>query len=78
MNEALENTGIIDLLVKVGGFLASNGEARRALQENSISVNKEKVSDAYMMKNEDLIGGKYLLLQKGKKNYFILKVVLNA
>jgi hypothetical protein len=31
-----------------------------------------------MMKNEDLIGGKYLLLQKGKKNYFILKVVLNA
>jgi tyrosyl-tRNA synthetase len=78
VNEALENTGIIDLLVKVGGFLASNGEARRALQENSISVNKEKVSDAYMMKNEDLIGGKYLLLQKGKKNYFILKVVLNA
>lgn len=68
-------SSITDLLVKIGGFLASNGEARRALQENSISVNKEKVDDSYRFEPGDLIGEKYLLLQRGKKNYFILKLV---
>ena len=57
------------------GFLKSNGEVRRALKENSISVNKEKVQDGFIIKKTDLIASKYVLLQRGKKTYFLLKVV---
>jgi tyrosyl-tRNA synthetase len=56
------------------GFLKSNGEARRELGQNSISVNKAKVDESYTISSSDLIGGKYVLLQRGKKNYFVLKV----
>ena len=63
---------IVDLLSSESGFLASNGEARRALKENSISVNKTKVNDAFATSSDDLIAGKYLLLQRGKKNYFLV------
>lgn len=55
-------------------FLKSNGEARRELGQNSISVNKAKVDESYTITSSDLIGGKYVLLQRGKKNYFVLKV----
>ena len=57
------------------GFLKSNGEARRALAENSIAVNKNKVDENYAIAEKDLIDEKYILLQRGKKNYFVLKVV---
>ncbi len=66
---------IVGALVEKGGFLKSNGEARRALKENSISVNKEKVKDNYSITTEDLINNKFVLLQRGKKNYFVLRVV---
>jgi len=56
-------------------FLKSNGEARRALKENSISVNKEKVGEDYMISSEDLINDKYVIINKGKKNTYILRVV---
>ncbi|MFS4468682.1 tyrosine--tRNA ligase [Maribacter sp. 2210JD10-5] len=56
------------------GFLGSNGEARRELKQNSISVNKEKVKDDYLITTEDLINDKFVLLQRGKKNYFVLVV----
>ncbi|MCT8339577.1 tyrosine--tRNA ligase [Flavobacteriaceae bacterium TK19130] len=56
-------------------FLASNGEARRALKQNSISVNKEKVTEDYSITESDLINGQFILLQRGKKNYYIIKVV---
>ncbi|HBR55747.1 MAG TPA: tyrosine--tRNA ligase [Flavobacteriaceae bacterium] len=72
--EELDNgLDIIAALAEKGGFLKSNGEARRALKENSISVNKEKVSEGYMISKEDLINDTFVLLQRGKKNYFILK-----
>ena len=64
--------GIIEALASTG-FLASNGEAKRALKENSISVNKEKVKDDLVLSKNDLVNGKYVLLQRGKKNYFIVK-----
>jgi len=57
------------------GFLKSNGEVRRALKENSISVNKEKVKEDCIISNSDLIADKFILLQRGKKSYFLLKVV---
>ncbi len=66
---------IIGALAEKTGFLKSNGEARRALKENSISVNKEKVSDDFTVSENDLINGQFVLLQRGKKNYFIIKVV---
>jgi tyrosyl-tRNA synthetase len=58
----------------MSGFLASNGEAKRALQEASISVNKSKVNAERMLVADDLLNGNVVLLQKGKKNYFLLKV----
>ena len=66
---------IIDALNARSGFLKSNGEARRALKENSISINKEKISEDYQLSMNDLISNKYILLQRGKKNYFLLKTV---
>jgi tyrosyl-tRNA synthetase len=56
------------------GFLKSNGEARRALKENAISVNKEKVKEEFIVGTKDLIANNYVLLQRGKKTYFLLKV----
>ena len=65
---------IIAALSENSGFLKSNSEARRALKENSISVNKEKIDENYQVSKDDLINGKFILLQRGKKNYFILQV----
>ncbi len=65
---------IVSALAEKGGFLKSNGEARRELKQNSISVNKAKVTDTKVLTEEDLIGGKYILLQKGKKNNFLVTV----
>tara|TARA_R110000823_G_scaffold58763_4_gene141672 strand:- start:17285 stop:18583 length:1299 start_codon:yes stop_codon:yes gene_type:complete len=73
--EVKSGVDIIAALAEKTGFLKSNGEARRALKENSISVNKEKVSDGYTISKNDLINGQFVLLQRGKKNYFIIKVV---
>jgi len=53
-------------------FLGSNGEARRELKQNAISVNKEKVKEDYIITDADLINNKFILLQRGKKNYFVL------
>jgi len=66
---------IIGALAAHTGFLKSNGEARRALKENSISVNKEKVKEGFSISENDLINNQFVLLQRGKKNYFIIKVV---
>jgi tyrosyl-tRNA synthetase len=66
---------MIALLASKTQFLSSNGEARRALKENSISVNKAKVDENYSIGANDLIDGKYVLLQRGKKNYFIVEVM---
>ncbi len=66
--------GIIDALSAKTGFLASNGEARRELKGNAISVNKEKVGEEFVLTNDALINNKYVLLGKGKKNNYILVV----
>ncbi len=64
---------MIGALAAKTNFLNSNGDARRALKENAISVNKEKVKEDYLIGEKDLIANKYVLLQRGKKNYFLLK-----
>lgn len=70
-NKLEEGVPVIDMLSEETGFLASKSEARRALKENSISINKEKVQDSYSVDKGDLINGKYILLQRGKKKYFV-------
>jgi tyrosyl-tRNA synthetase len=64
--------GIIDALGAKTGFLSSNGEARRELKGNAISVNKEKVTDAFSISEDVLVHDKYVLISKGKKNNFLL------
>ncbi|WP_031426654.1 tyrosine--tRNA ligase [Flavimarina sp. Hel_I_48] len=73
-SEINEGVDIISALVEKTDFLKSNGEAKRALKQNSISVNKEKVDDSYVLKNDDLINNRFILLQSGKKNYFVIRV----
>ena len=72
--ELTDGLGIIDALSAKSGFLKSNGEARRELKGNAISVNKEKVNDQFLITADTLINDKYVLLGKGKKNNYILIV----
>ena len=72
--QKIGSLNIIDALSSETNFLKSNGEARRALKENSISVNKQKVNDSKIITKDDLINDQFVLIQRGKKNYFILKV----
>ncbi len=65
---------LVGALATETGFLSSNGEARRALKENAISVNQVKVDENFTLGAKDLIAAQYILLRRGKKNYFILKV----
>ena len=53
-------------------FLSSKSEIIRALKQNSISINKEKVDASYSISKENLICNKYILAQRGKKNYYLI------
>jgi len=74
-SEIEKGLDMIEALAVKTNFLKSNGEARRALKENSISVNKEKVKEDFMITSEDLISNTFVLLQRGKKNYFIIRTL---
>lgn len=67
--------GIIEFLAVETRVFNSNGEARRMLKDNGVSINKKKVKDSYEIGNKDLLNDTYILAQKGKKNYFLIKVV---
>ena len=67
--------GVIDFLAEKTQIFASKGEARRMLKDNGVSINKTKVKDDYTINLSDLLNKKYILVQKGKKNYFL--VILN-
>ena len=66
--------GIVDALGAKTNFLSSNGEARRELKGNAITVNKEKVGEDFVIKKEQLINDKFVLLGKGKKNNYLVVV----
>jgi len=64
---------VVDLLAEKAMVFPSKGELRRTVQGNGLSINKDKVTDAELIVNSEfLIGNKYILIQKGKKNYFLL------
>ncbi|MFT4669745.1 MAG: tyrosyl-tRNA synthetase [Flavobacteriaceae bacterium] len=75
MNLISNGLDIIGALAEKTGFLKSNSEARRALKENSISVNMSKVSEGYIITPDDLINDRFVLLERGKKSKFILRIV---
>ena len=65
---------IVDFLAEKTQVFASKGEARRMLKSNAVSINKEKVNEEKQISSTDLISNKYILTQKGKKNYFLIIV----
>ena len=68
-----EGVNVVELLTDRAAVFASKGELRRTIQGNGLSINKDKVGSQELAVNRDfLIGGKYILVQKGKKNYFLL------
>ena len=68
--------GILDFLAVETAVFPSKGEARKMIQGNGFSINKEKVTDiAYEVSGKDIIDGKYILAQKGKKDYFIVNII---
>ncbi|WP_424654863.1 tyrosine--tRNA ligase [Capnocytophaga leadbetteri] len=73
--EIVASLDMIAALSAKTGFIASNSEARRALKEKSIAVNKEKVEESYIIGEKDIIDDKFVLLQRGKKNYFVIVIV---
>lgn len=74
-NDIENGMDIVAVLNEKSGFFKSNGEARRALTANSISVNKNKVAEGFELTAKDLINNQFVLLQSGKKNYFVLRIV---
>lgn len=73
--EIVAGLDMIAALSAKTSFIASNSEARRALKEKSIAVNKEKVEESYIIAEKDIIDDKFVLLQRGKKNYFVIVIV---
>jgi len=67
--------GILDLLAVKSAVFPSKGEARKMIQGGGVSVNKEKIADPdQTISMDNVLNGKYILIQKGKKNYYIIKV----
>ncbi|HIG32130.1 MAG TPA: tyrosine--tRNA ligase [Flavobacteriales bacterium] len=68
------SSGILDVLAEKTQVFASKGEARRMIQSNAVSINQEKITEDFQLTENNLLNGKYILAQKGKKNYFLIIV----
>lgn len=70
-----EGIPVLDFLAGDTAVFPSKGEARKMIQGNGVSINKGKVTDpATTIGTDHLLGGKYILAQKGKKNYYLISV----
>ncbi len=70
-----DGQNILDFLSETTGILESRSEAKRAIQANTISLNKQKVADlGLMVKPADLLHGKFLMVENGKKNKYLVVV----
>jgi tyrosyl-tRNA synthetase len=67
-----QGINIVDFLTDVTQIFPSKGEARRTLKENGISINKEKITDSFVVDATALLNEKYILVQRGKKSYYII------
>ncbi|MDE6169784.1 MAG: tyrosine--tRNA ligase, partial [Duncaniella sp.] len=71
-----EGVKLADLITDLAPVFPSKGEMRKMVQGGGVSVNKEKVADPYMEVTTDmLLNDRYILVQRGKKNYFLLRTV---
>ena len=75
LKEIKNGVEITKLLHEKTGFLSSNSEVKRALGENSIAVNKNKVNKDYVVGEKDLIKNKYIVVNRGKKKTFLIKAI---
>jgi len=62
----------VSLVSERSGIFPSKGEARKGIQGNGVSINKEKIGMDRKLSSADLLHGKYLLVQRGKKNYYLI------
>jgi tyrosyl-tRNA synthetase len=74
-SEMAKSSNIVDFLVEQAQIFPSKGEARRMLKEGGVQVNKSKVDENFTIGTNHLLNDQYLLVQKGKKNYYLVKVV---
>jgi len=74
-NTLAESLDITEFLTTHTNIFPSKGEARRMLKDNGVSINKEKVKDDTQVGIADLLNNKYILVQKGKKNYYLVHVI---
>ena len=74
LEDVIFNSDMIDVLSVQTSVFNSKSEARRMLDSNSVSLNKEKIRIDKKIEAKDLLNNKYLLIQKGKKSYFIIIV----
>lgn len=74
-NDIANGIPVTDFLSEKTNVTSSKSEARRMLKEGSISINKEKVDENFSVTTNNLLNQKYILVQKGKKNYFLIKAV---
>ncbi len=72
-SEIVQSISIIDFLSEKTNITTSKAEARRMLKEGSISINKSKVDENFSVTENELLNDKYILVQKGKKNYYLVK-----
>jgi tyrosyl-tRNA synthetase len=70
-----EGIDLVDFLTEKTNIFNSRGEARRMLKDNGVAVNKVKVKEDYKIGEKDLLNQKYILVQKGKKNYSLIKII---
>jgi tyrosyl-tRNA synthetase len=76
LNELENGVGVLDLLASSTQIFASKGEARKMLQANGFSINKEKFTDVNAIVNKDnLLHNKFIVAQKGKKQYYVIEVI---
>jgi tyrosyl-tRNA synthetase len=67
-----EGIQLLEFLSDMTGIFPSRGEARRTVKENAVSMNKERIGEDKVVGDGDLLNGKYILVQKGKKNYYLV------
>jgi tyrosyl-tRNA synthetase len=74
MSKSDLGSGILDIVAEKTQIFASKGEARRMISSNAVSINKDKITEDFQLSENDLLNGKYILAQKGRKNYFLIIV----
>jgi len=74
-SEIAKSINIVDFLTEKTQIFPSKGEARRMLKDGGVALNKEKVTEDFTVTSDHLLREKYLLIQKGKKNYYLVKAM---